>query len=464
MLNNIILNTDSYKASHYLQYPPGTTHVSMYIESRGGRYDSTVFFGLQALLKSYLAKPITQADIDEAAELITSHGLPFNRAGWQFILDEHNGYLPLEIQALPEGTDVPVHNVLVQITNTCPKCYWLPGYIETMLLRGVWYPTTVATYSKRCKQVIAKWMQQTTGSIEGLQFKLHDFGARGVSSAESAAIGGLAHLVNFSGTDTLGAIKLARDAYMEPMAGFSIPAAEHSTMTAWGRDNELGAYQNMIEVNRDAPLIAVVSDSYDIYSAINAWGTSLKPQVEGFGGTVVIRLDSGCPDEMVLGAIECLMMHYGSTTNDMGYRVLPDCIRVIQGDGICIQMIDKILSKLEQARISADNVTFGMGGELLQKHNRDTQRFAMKASAIRIHSGPWQGISKNPVSDPSKRSKEGRLAFDGAKTVQEHECTNNHLRIVYKDGHIVREDSLATIRERANDNVHILATEEANTA
>ena len=38
---------------------------------------------------------------------------------------------------------------------------------------------------------------------EGLPFKLHDFGARGVSSLESAMLGGMAHLVNFRGTDTL---------------------------------------------------------------------------------------------------------------------------------------------------------------------------------------------------------------------------------------------------------------------
>jgi hypothetical protein len=67
--SNTILATDSYKASHWLQFPPGTQHVHCYIESRGGSYDRTVFFGLQAFLRQYLSHPITQADIDEADEL-----------------------------------------------------------------------------------------------------------------------------------------------------------------------------------------------------------------------------------------------------------------------------------------------------------------------------------------------------------------------------------------------------------
>jgi nicotinamide phosphoribosyltransferase len=54
---NLLLDTDSYKASHWLQYPPGTDRMFSYIESRGGRYPATVFFGLQYILKNYLSQP-----------------------------------------------------------------------------------------------------------------------------------------------------------------------------------------------------------------------------------------------------------------------------------------------------------------------------------------------------------------------------------------------------------------------
>ena len=212
LAKNLILNTDSYKVSMFKQYPAGTTGVYSYIESRGGRYDRTVFFGLQAFIKEYLLWPITQADIDIADEILTAHGEPFNRAGWQYILDKHNGYLPVVIRAVPEGTVVPVKNVLATIENTDPECFWLTTWLETALLRAVWYGTTVATQSYTIKQVILDYLERT-GDPGTIDFKLHDFGARGVSSMESAGIGGAAHLVNFMGTDTITGVLYAREYY-----------------------------------------------------------------------------------------------------------------------------------------------------------------------------------------------------------------------------------------------------------
>lgn len=181
MKTSIILNTDSYKASMHLQYAPKTQTIFSYIESRGGRYDETVLFGVQAFIKEYMLDPITKADIDLAEEIWTAHGEPFNRAGWDYILEKHNGFLPVRIKAAPEGSVIPTRNVLVTIENTDPECFWLTTYIETALLRAVWYPTTVATNSREIKKIIARYLDQT-GDLEGLGFKLHDFGARGASS------------------------------------------------------------------------------------------------------------------------------------------------------------------------------------------------------------------------------------------------------------------------------------------
>lgn len=259
MKTSIILNTDSYKASMHLQYAPKTQTIFSYIESRGGRYDETVLFGVQAFIKEYMLDPITKADIDLAEEIWTAHGEPFNRAGWDYILEKHNGFLPVRIKAAPEGSVIPTRNVLVTIENTDPECFWLTTYIETALLRAVWYPTTVATNSREIKKIIARYLDQT-GDLEGLGFKLHDFGARGASSAESAMIGGMAHLVNFVGTDTIGAVVGVRKYYNEAIAGFSIPAAEHSTITSWGRENEVEAFRNMLtQFAKPGALVAVVS-------------------------------------------------------------------------------------------------------------------------------------------------------------------------------------------------------------
>jgi nicotinamide phosphoribosyltransferase len=456
----IVLNTDSYKASHWLQYPPGTTHAFSYIESRGGEHERTLFFGLQYILKEYFCKPVRAEDVVLAAEVCAAHGVPFNRDGWMHVVDAHQGRLPLRIRAVPEGTRVPVLNALLTVENTDPACAWLTSFVETALLR-VWYPTTVATHSHATKQVIARFLDQT-GDLAGLPFKLHDFGARGVSSLESALIGGMAHLVNFQGTDTMSALLGARTYYGEPMAGLSIPAAEHSTITAWGRDGEIEAYRNMLrQFAKPGNLVAVVSDSYDLDHAVKVlWGRELRQAVIDSGAMVVIRPDSGEPTVVVLKTVQQLGAAYGFDINAKGYRVLRH-VRVIQGDGITRVSIGAILSTLAQHGWSADNVAFGQGGALLQIVNRDEQRFAMKCSAVQVN-GQWRDVFKDPATDPDKRSKTGRLTLlqrgDEFATVRADRAElaqrladgwREALRTVYEDGRLLVDDSFAAIRQRA---------------
>ncbi|MEB4589470.1 nicotinate phosphoribosyltransferase [Candidatus Thiothrix sp. Deng01] len=458
MFNNSILNTDSYKASHYLQYPPGAEVVSSYIEPRGGQFREALFFGLQAHLKETLSRPITAADIDEAEALFQAHGEPFNRSGWEVILHEYGGYMPVEISALPEGMVVPTGTALVQVQNTDPRLFWLTAYLETGLLRAVWYPTTVATVSWQAKQVIRRYLQATSEQPEAeLPFKLHDFGARGASSLESAALGGMAHLVNFMGTDTVAALVAARRYYGADMAGFSIPAAEHSTITSWGQEAEAEAYANMItQFGKRGGLVAVVSDSYDLFHAVSEiWGKQLRWQVEESGATLVVRPDSGQPERIVPEVLERLYAAFGGRVNAKGYRVLSDCVRVIQGDGVDVTTIPVILESIQQAGFSTENVAFGMGAGLLQKVDRDTLSFAMKASAIRVH-GQWRDVYKQPVTDPGKSSKRGRLAVvrtdNGIATIREDALAGreNLLRPVYRNGELLVDDDFATIRQRSH--------------
>ncbi len=456
---SLILNTDSYKFSHFKQYPPDAENVFSYIEARGGEYDKTLFFGLQYFIKKYLTEQVTREQVDEARDIAEKHGVPFNESGWLKVVQVYNGFLPLIIKAVPEGSVITTGNILVSVSlsDDDPDMVWLVSYIETALLRAVWYPTTVATLSYYVKQDLLKFNKKSSDllSEEAALFKLHDFGCRGVSSLESAAIGGLAHLVNFLGTDTIPALVLARDYYYCDMAGFSIPAAEHSTMTSWGDDGEILAYRNMLdEFAKPGQLVAVVSDSYDINNATdNIWGHVLKQKVIDSGATVIVRPDSGDPINVPIGVIKSLMKTYGYTTNTKGYKVLPRCIRVIQGDGLTPSTIKVFLSKLEQERISLDNIAFGMGGGLLQQVNRDTCKFAMKASAIK-RSGKWRGISKSPIHDMGKASKSGILGLfsssDGEYYTMEYSDNTNELKRVYGAGQIFANDTLDVIRERSN--------------
>ena len=421
--NSIILDTDSYKVSMWKQYPEGTEYVYSYIEARGGAYAETEFLGVQSLVQ-YLAKPITQEQIDYAAKIWGAHGEPFNKAGWQYILDVHNGRLPLRIRAAKEGLIIPTRNVLCTIENTDPKCYWLTTWVETAALRAIWYPSTVGTISWNIKQVILKYLEKS-GDPSSIAFKLHDFGARGVTSEESARIGGAAHLVNFMGTDTMSGILHVMDVYGGDVCGFSIPAAEHSTITSWGKDREVDAYRNMVnQFGGNGKILAVVSDSYDIYAACKLWGTELKDDVIYSGATVVIRPDSGDPVEVLPKMMAILEHYYGAPKNAKGYKVLNN-VRVIWGDGINAQSLETILrTMVDYHGYSADNFAFGMGGGLLQQLNRDTQQWAMKCSAVGIREWVdypneradklelvWKDVFKDPITDSGKRSKRGRVTL-----------------------------------------------------
>lgn len=453
--DNLILNTDTYKHSHWNLYPPGTEYVSSYIESRGGPFPAHLFVGLQAFIKKYLLRPLTIDDIDEAEIVTRQHEIPFNREGWLGIVNEHGGYLPVEIEAVPEGTVLPNKNVLVQIINTDPKYPWVTSFFETALLRSIWYPTSVATISWLAKQLIREALEKTSDHPEILRDVLQDYGARGVSSQESAALGGLAHLINFRQTNTISGSLAATLYYNALRPAISQPNSEHTTVTSWGRDNEAKAHANLIEQYRGWPFVVAVSDSYDLHNAVhNIFGRELKEQIINSGSTILVRPDSGDPATVISDTVEGLMEEFGYITNAKGYKVLPDYIRAAQGDGLTLDSLKRIYAELDRRKLAADNIYLGMGGGLLQYINRDTLAFAQKASAVRIN-GQWVDVFKEPRTDTGKRSKRGRLALvfrDGEyRTVRREEAAEgeNLLRPVYRDGKLLVNDNFENLIERS---------------
>lgn len=455
MLDNLLLKTDSYKFSHHVQYPKGTEKVYSYFESRtGAKFNETVFFGLQAYIKKYLAGVVvTKEKLDEAKAIADAHVGPgiFNYEGWKYILENNGGMLPIKIKAVPEGTPVSVSNVLMTIENTDPKCYWLTNYLETLLVQ-VWYACTVATQSREAKKVIKRFLEKT-GDSAGIDFKLHDFGYRGVSSDESAGMGAMAHLVNFMGTDTVAGLVYAREYYGVDMAGFSIPASEHSTITSWGKENEVEAYDNMLTQYEKSPLVACVSDSWDIYNACeNLWGGQLKDKVLARNGTLVIRPDSGDPLKTVPKVLKTLGKAFGYTINDKGYLMLPPQVAVIQGDGINYESMAKILQAVEDAGWSTQNIAFGSGGGLLQQLNRDTQRFAFKCSMVVVN-GEERGVYKDPATDTTKASKKGKLMLtkeDGEWVTKNYtDKEKDYLVPVFENGKLLKEYTWQEVKDNA---------------
>jgi nicotinamide phosphoribosyltransferase len=418
---NILLMTDSYKVSHKNGYVKGLKKIQSYLESRGGKYGKTVFFGLQYFLKRYLAgKVITKQKIDEAEAFWNAHfGRTdvFPRQAWLDLWAKHNGYLPIRICAVPEGSIIPYQNVLLTIENTDEEFPWLVNYLETLIMK-VWYPITIASQSYQIRQDILGALNKS-GTPESIDFKCHDFGYRGVSSEETAALGAAAHMISFKGTDTVAGITLLQDYYtirdssedgnIVPMYGFSIPATEHSIMCSFGRDGEVAACENWLD-QYPTGLIACVSDTYDIFNACEKiWGGVLKEKVLKREGTLVIRPDSGDFFKVIPQVLEILWKQFGGEVNKKGFKVLDSHVRVIQGDGMNPDTIKQLFAHIVETHgWSADNLVVGSGGGLLQKVDRDIQKFAIKACAALVDD-KWIDIWKDPVTDKGKRSKTGRL-------------------------------------------------------
>ena len=478
LMYNPILDSDSYKYSHYLQLPPGAQKMYAYLEARSDEvFDEFTVIGLQYLIKRYLMQPVTKEDVDQAEAFITAHGEPFNREGWDIIVNEYDGYLPIEIHAVDEGTVMDIRNVFMDVENTDERLPWLTTFVETKLLRNAWYASTVSAVARRIRQTAIEFLKETSdldadGIMGATSLYLNDFGSRGSTSYEASALGGLGHLVYSMGTDNVPAVCLVNDYYHEGLAGLSIPASEHSTVTSWPgkREGERQALRNHIknfssQEGNPTGLYAFVSDSYDLYALIEeVMGQELHHTIISRDNTLVVRPDSGDPREVVPEVMARLDKYFGSSVNSKGYKVLNPKVRVIQGDGITVDSVPEILGAVAYAGFSTENMVLGMGGGLLQKYDRDTLGFAMKGSNITI-SGENYPFSKNPATDPNKRSKEGRLSLirddDGnLKTVRREELSDldqDLLKPRFYNGQLLREQTFGEIREKAQADLYELA-------
>lgn len=460
---NIILDTDAYKHTHWKMIPENVQYTYAYLESRGvtdkGVPSETVFFGLQYYIKRYMmGQVVSEENITEAEALLKQvfNYDYFNQKGWRYILDKYDGYLPLRIKSVDEGSVVPCLNVLLTVENTDPKLPWLTTFIETLLMR-IWYPISVATTSFGIKKLIRKY-QRLSGGSDFLDYHLNDFGSRGVSSKESAGIGGMSHLIVFKGSDTLEGVKYAKAYYNADFVAGSVAASEHSETLLFGEEHEKEAYQTMLDVYPEG-LLSIVSDTYDINNAVdNIFGRELRDKILSRKGKLVIRPDSGYPPHICTVILKSLYKNFGGKINNNGYISLNPKVGVIYGDFIRYGMIDDIFSAITKEGFSTDNVVFGMGGALLQQVNRDTFKFAIKNSAVKYRDNDeWVGIAKNPITDPNKKSKKGILQLikdsDNNYLTQQYnkkDEPSDLLKTKFLNGYIQLEESYEEIRRRLN--------------
>eukprot|EP01121_Diplochlamys_sp_Union-15-3_P002672 TRINITY_DN1239_c0_g1_i1.p1 TRINITY_DN1239_c0_g1~~TRINITY_DN1239_c0_g1_i1.p1 ORF type:complete len:499 (-),score=88.04 TRINITY_DN1239_c0_g1_i1:113-1609(-) len=465
--------TDSYKAGHFEQYPEAKKMVC-YGEFRGpfekDKTDSRfVWFGIRYIVQTYLERKWTKDDVENAEKFYQTHNagfkkFPFPKDLFMKFVTENDGWFPIKLETLPEGTCANVRVPVYQITAD-GEYSRLCTFFETVLTQ-VWYPTCVATLSRRTKDLIeASFKKTVDDELQWLlESRLHDFGFRGTTCVEQSILGGSAHLLNFGGSDTMPACYYVQYHLNngKPI-GTSIPATEHSVMTSWA--TETAAIKNMIDkYGGTGGIYACVLDSYDYKNAL----TKIIPDIAHYksdkgSSILVMRPDSGDPVECVMDALKAGEAVGGVTLNKKGYKVV-NGFNVIQGDGINIHTVEQIIKAFEKEKFSAQNVAYGMGGGLLQRVNRDTMSFATKLNFIRYADGKDRDIMKKPLTDPTKISYPGILQVklvDGKPTVfprgpEDHvDPKQNLLKVVYDKKKLDGVwDDFETVRKRIQDQWH----------
>lgn len=470
LIISLILRTDSYKFGHPFAYPRHKIRgMAAYGEARVKNHVEIVQAGLQIFVKKYLSKKITTAHVEAAEQFAIAH---FGRAlfaknDWLKVVNEYDGHLPLILRALPEGTVVRGGDPLYSVVCLDPDLFWMASGIETSLLRGEWYPTSIATFDRDIKLEMKRYFEISGADMGLLPFALHDFGGRGVTCAEQAEIGGAAHLFNFMGSDTVEGVLAANFYYKDPMAAFSVAATEHSIECSFGLDLEgEREYLRHVLTNLAVPggIVSIVIDGKDWLRCAKELCTTFADMIIASGAKVVFRPDSGDMLETIPAILQMQEAAFGSVTNDKGYRKI-NHVGIIQGDGIDRQgmAIKAVYGKILSMGFRADNVIFGSGGGLLQGVTRDSLKFAQKASAILIENDggslEWKGIAKDPVSDPGKKSKEGVLTLARHKATGQTKALRLDLgeltdeyedmhALLYHTGTLYNETTLAEIRER----------------
>lgn len=478
---NSLLLCDFYKTGHYKQYPAGTTKVYANLTPRKSRLpgiDKMVFFGLQYFMKEYLIEHFNKHFFDLSEDEASASYMEacISGLGDGAVTEDHVRalhklqYLPILIKALLEGSRVNMGVPVLTITNTEDDFYWLPNFLETILSTTVWQACTSATIAAEYKALFDKWAIKTVGNNSFTQWQGHDFSMRGMSSLETACLSGAAHLLSFTGTDTIPAIKFIEQYYntraCNELIGMSVAATEHSVMCAGTKGDELKTFKRLIKEVYPTGVVSIVSDTWNLWDVLTKYVIVLKEDILARDGRVVFRPDSGDPVKIIcgdpsvdsnnpayFGVVELLWEAFGGEINALGYKVLNPKVGCIYGDSITPQRAEEICAGLERKGFASTNWLAGIGSYTYQYNTRDTFGTAMKATYVVVN-GEEREIWKDPATDDgTKKSAKGLLrvdhADDGFKLTDccTHEQEDGGLLMeVFRDGHIMYEQSLSEIR------------------
>ena len=422
--------------------------------------------------------PITHEEIDLAKEFLQEQKVGPNGLGeyhfpehlWRRIVDEFNGFPPIRIDALPEGSIVYPNEPVIQITSTEDGFGELAAHFESKLLQ-IWAPTERVTAGRHwfeyCKDVIRS-VEPDLDETE-IDFKasimLHDFSDRaGMNEVESVELG-MAQLLTYPGTDSFCA---GFQAWLESgkQAGhsMSVLALAHRNVQAF--ENEQDCYNTMYEKAPDNSLLSMVSDCNDFFYATENYLIPLaKKSAELNNGKIIVdRPDSGNALEQVLWICRLAKRHGLYTERKINGKTwyFPTTLKFLEGDGMTWNEMRRINDALLKAGFPpyAWGVPYGVGGGLRNGLKRDNLSAKYALSSCGHNNRPVckfsEDIGKTTLPGPFKLLRSPEALSKRQTIVFEHEDGENAM-IEYFNGSRIwepfgpgQEQTFLTTKERLN--------------
>ncbi len=479
---NPMLLIDYYKAVHAEMLPERMTKSVSYFTprmSRIGRWDKVVMFGLQGFIKTYLIDYFNKefferpfGEVIAEYKRVLDNTLGIGIYGIEKIEKLHRlGYLPIEIIALPEGTRVPVHVPMFGITNTHPDFAWLPQALESLISAESWHPMIAATVGYTYREIVNRYYDLTCDDSLEKAKALGAFDFRGEECTESAIKAGAGWCLSFLNTATVPVVPWLEQLYCcdctkEPVA-FGSPSTEHAVMCSnFAVDgDEITFLRRLLTEIYPNTSVSVVLDSYDYWNVIENILPQLKEEIMNHNGCMLMRGDSGDCVEVVTKTVFKLWEEFGGTMNSKGYKVLDPHVKAIYGDSITVQRCGQIYRILEENGFACSNVALGVGSfsfqcieedGVLKPFTRDTFSSCIKATYCEIDGKPYP-IFKDPKDGGFKKSQKGccavseengELRYRDELNWEEASSGSNLLQTVFKDGVLIKEQSLREIRNR----------------
>ena len=441
-------------------------------------------FGLQGFIKTYLVdyfndeffnKPFDE--VIGGYKRVMDATLGENAYKIEKIEKLHKlGYLPIEIVALPEGTIVPMHVPMFGITNTHKDFAWLPQSLESLISAESWHPMIAATVGYTYRQIVNYYYDLTCDDETSRAKALGAFDFRGEECTDSAIKAGAGWCLSFLNTATVPTIPYLEKNYKcdctkEPVA-FGSPSTEHSVICSnFAVDgDEITLLRRLLTEIYPNTSFSAVLDSYDYWNVIDNILLQLKPEILAHNGCMLMRGDSGDCVEVVTKTVFKLWEEFGGTTNSKGYKVLDPHVKAIYGDSITVQRCEQIYKILMKNGFACSNVALGVGSfsfqcieedGILKPFTRDTFSSCIKATYCEIDDKPFP-IFKNPKDGGFKKSQKGccvvikgsddKLVYVDGRTWEEAHVSGkdaevNLLQPIFKDGQLIKEQSLVEIRD-----------------